>query len=567
MSNDFQIKTPHAAVIVWNYSDRVGVEGVKDLNSVEETIISTLSCVSIQTAKAKGNPAGSFQLVLAPFKNWVSTITAGSWCCILMSNKKINPADLKKANPDLVKMIGKIETVRVETQQDKDQRQTRYIVSGTDWGHIFNNTLYVDNLLASANDPATQGNAAAVALRNALFGNGNAPSSFAVKDNLRSLVNIFGSNLKGFSEKGDDINRLAKATYDFIMPKEMVDFFGFVDAKKAKNKALGINNILKIQTGKLIGPDKYDETPESFGYIDPFSLQGTNSFWQVLMDNSNPAINEMYNEIEWTKNGPSLTLFNRIKPFAYRQSTDVPAQVKNLRSLFQYVKTHKIDSVQVTSVNAGTNWRDKYNFIEIKPNFQDFNIIANWTKQKTQISDEKAFNREGFRPLIIATKQFPVRLGQGTTVFNPDMLRAWALLMKEWYFDTHRLLNGTITMTGSTEYIGVGNNIMFDAGLINPTPNINKAANKNKKNPQVLAHVENISHSFTVDQEGAREYVTTIQFVRGILITDNGSLSGSGKLDTFSNDLIPAEDRNKTNTVSTTNLDSDDPDPQKVRGT
>lgn len=561
---NFKVITPHAAVIVWNYADRIGNEGVVDVNGVEQTVISTLSCISIQTAKTKSNPMGSFQLVLAPFKNWVSTITTGSWCVILMSDKQITPQSLKKADPHMVKMVGKIETVRCDTQQVGDTRQTRYLVSGTDWGHIFNNTLYVDNFLAAANDPRLQGNGAAVALRNALFGKGNSPQSFAVKDNIRSLLNIFGNNLSGFTDVEDDINRLAKSTYDFIMPQEMVNFFGFVGPNGKTNKEKVLTKVLNLQTGKLSGIDSYDNKPEAYGYINPFSLQGTNTFWQILLDNSNPALNEMYNEIQWTSKGPALTLYNRIKPFSFKASSSDPG-ARSLRSMFQNVKTHIIEDNTVISVNAGTNWRDKYNFIEIKPQFQDFDVIANWSKQKTQQKDEKAFNREGFRPLIVGTKQFPVSPDTSSPAFNADLLRSWSLLLREWYFDTHRLLNGTLVMTGTSEYIGVGNNIRFDAGLINPTPNINKASNQAKKNQYILAHVESVSHSFTVNPEGAREYLTTIQFVRGIVVNQNNAILGEGKLDKYPNDMLPSDDRNSINTVSTSQ--DDDPDPQKVRGT
>jgi hypothetical protein len=565
----FKIRTPHAAVIIWNYDDRFGNESSSDndVNRVEERILSTLSCISIETAKSKGNPVGSFQLVLAPLKNWVSTITTGSWCCILMSNNPITEDSLKRADPLQVKMIGKIETVRVDTNvnQADGSRQTRYLVGGTDWGHIFNNTLYVDNLLAAANDPAMQGNAAAVALRNALFGKGNSPQSFAVKDNLRSLLNIFGNNLKGFTDVGNDINRLAKSTYDFLIPQKMSEFLNFIGPDGRTSRELVISRILNVKTGKLSAYDTYDEKADSFGFIDPFSLQGNNSFWQILVDNSNPALNEMYNEINWGKDGPSLTLYNRIKPFSYKNNSN-DAAVKGLRSKFQLVKTHQIENDTVIGVNAGTNWRDKYNFIEIKPQFQDFNIIGNWTKQKTQEKDERAFNREGFRPYIVGTKQFPVSPdGVGGPKFNPDMLKPWALLLREWFFDTHKLLNGTLTMTGTNEYIAVGNNIRFDANLINPNPNINKASNAAHKNSYILAHVESVSHSFSVNSEGARIYSTTIQFVRGITVNSNNTLVGEGSLDKFASGLLPSDDRNHVNTVSTS--ENDDPDPDKVRGT
>ncbi len=135
MADKFNIRTPHAAVIVWNYIDRIGNDGVSNLNDTEKAIISTLSCVSIPTSKSKSTPQGTFQLVLAPYKNWVSTLTAGSWCAILMSNEPITEKDLRKANKNHVKMIGKIESVRVQTAtDDSGARRTQYYVTGVDWG-------------------------------------------------------------------------------------------------------------------------------------------------------------------------------------------------------------------------------------------------------------------------------------------------------------------------------------------------------------------------------------------------------------------------------------------------
>jgi hypothetical protein len=112
---DVKINTPHAAVIIWNYNDRLGQEQTsqKQIDVVEKKIISTLSCTSIQTSKTKSDPQGSFSMTLAPTKNWISGITAGSWCVILMSNEPITEQDLNHADPKKVKMIGKIETVRV----------------------------------------------------------------------------------------------------------------------------------------------------------------------------------------------------------------------------------------------------------------------------------------------------------------------------------------------------------------------------------------------------------------------------------------------------------------------
>ena len=579
-SNNYKITTPHAAVIVWNYDDRIGAEGanIGTINNVNRRILSTVSCVSIQTTKSKGNPVGSFQVVLAPTRDWVSEITAGSWCTILMSHLPITPAQLKNADARFVKMIGKVEGVKLDVVVDDDgARHSRYVMSGSDWGHIFNNVLYIDNLIAASSDPTNQGNTVAILLQKALFGDGNSPQSFKVADNLVSLLGIFGASTEGLTKPGDAIQRLGKAVYDFNIPTEMAQYFNFIDADGNINQSIKISDLLTLQVGRLSAYDDYDDTDEAYGFIDPFSLQGTNTFWQILMDNSNPALNEMYNEIEWEqgnngKIGPSLTLFNRIKPFSYRTDLPMSAETTKLRSAFNNIKTHVIDNVMVTAVSVGTNWRDKYNFVEIRPQFQDFNIIANWTAQKTQGFDEVAFNREGFRPLIVGTKQFPVdpsKKNNGT--FDPDYLTAWIALLKEWYFDTHKLLNGTLTIKGTTEYIAVGNNILFEAGLVNPTANLNNGAVNSKSTTYVLAHVENVEHTFTVQNDDTRTFVTVIQFVRGVLVNQSRNIVGSGSLDELASTIQDESLINTVNTLGTSDGINDpnhpiDPDPEKLRG-
>ena len=71
MAANFKLLTPHAAVLIWNYDDRISGDLNKTVNEekINATLISTLSCISIQTSKSKSSPAGTFQLVLAPTKN------------------------------------------------------------------------------------------------------------------------------------------------------------------------------------------------------------------------------------------------------------------------------------------------------------------------------------------------------------------------------------------------------------------------------------------------------------------------------------------------------------------
>lgn len=578
---NFKITTPHAAVIVWNYDDRGGgpipeFQSTKESQVVQQTVISTLSCLSISTNKSKSNPQGEFKLTLAPYKNWVSTITPGSWCALLMSQTPITQKDLKHANPSQVKMIGKISTVTVETSKDDTgTRRTQYSVTGVDWGYIFNNILYIDNFLSAPNDPTTQGTGIAVAIQNMLYNKDGLPAHNDTASNLRSLLGIFGKSLPDFSQQGNLINRLATPIYNFSIPTEMSKYFKFVGPNGLPSTTQAINNVLTLVTGSLTDEDTYSNISESRGYVDPFSLQGQHTFWQVLQDNSNPAMNEMISEIRWEDAGPRLTLYNRIKPFSFKNyDPNNISSYKGLRSFFQLVNSTDIADIDIISVSAGTNWNDKYNFVEIKPQFQIFEAFQNWIKRKAQKADHSAFAREGFRPLIAETKQWPARANSqpiGNTADSAfqaevdfDQLTGWSNLLQEWFFNTHTMLSGTITIIGQDAYIGVGDNIKFNADLISPTPNMTSASVSAGTNNYLLAHVENISHSFTVSDAGARQFMTTIQFVRGIFVDSNNRPISQGTLDKFASASTTVQETNTTNIVSTSVLE--DPDPQHVKG-
>lgn len=558
MKNTYNIRTPHAAILIWNYVDRLGNENPKDIDTTEQVIVSTISCQSIQTTKSKSNPQGSFQLILAPTKNWVAAITPGSWCAILMSNDPITQDSINRADPNSLKMIGRIESVRAQTNVNSEgARSTQYFVAGVDWGYIFNNTLYIDNYIQGPNDGQLQGSVFAVAITNILFGQDNNVHRGEVDSNLRSILNVFGSTADGLTKYGNEINRLAKSIYDFRMPQAMVDYLNLINPRDKVKGSLKITENLHLATGSLIANNEYQPTNEAIGMLNPFSLQGQNSLWQVLLENGNPAMNEMVCEFDWRDKDLAMTLYNRIKPFAYK-GFRADSNTFGLKSYFQLLKQYEIiDPELVISVNAGTNWRDKYNFIEIKPDFADFGIIHGLVLQKAQTSDPEAFNREGFRPLILGTKQLPTGSfdSKGSTPgsdFYRNFFDAWLPLMREWYFDTHKMLNGTLVMAGISDYIPIGSNIKFDAGLINPTPNINKATYDSQTNQYILAHVETISHSFTVNAEGAREYITTIQFVRGIIVTDSNILYGEGTLDKYAdgaNGVPSAGDNNDINVI------------------
>lgn len=566
INNPNRIRTPHAAIMIWNYDDRLGLTPAAAVNSVTEIFVSTLSCTSIRTNKSKSDPQGTFQVTLAPNRNWVSAITPGSWCAILMSNQPITEKDFITADPQKLKMIGKIDTVRVGTKAGPDgERNTMYYMSGVDWGHIFHNIMYIDNNLARPSDPMNLGNSAALAIQKFLFGAEGQPKRFSTSESITALMDTFGKDLFGFSAAGKEIGLLANAIYTFNIPRQMTQYLRLLSKSGAPIPASNLNGAIKLVTGALQSTeDTYTDTKESYGFIDPFSLQGAHTFWQVLLDNSNPTMNEMIAEMRPGTLGTSLNLYNRIKPFAVKGNpltTAIGATPggRKVLSYFQNILTHKLDPMTIKDVNAGTNWKDKYNFIEIKPQFQDQRILEASLKSMTQGYDEVAFQREGFRPLIYSTKHLPGPFFESSSLTKASWaeIGGWVQMLKAWYFDTHKMLNGTVEMTGIDGYIAVGDNIKFDSGLLNPNKNFTLLQSKTPGASYVVAHVENVSHGFTIRQDGSREYTTSIQFVRGIIVNEaglplaTGAGPDAGAVDKSAT-LTPAvTDLNRSNTVVT----------------
>jgi len=136
--------------------------------------------------------------------------------------------------------------------------------------------------------------------------------------------------------------------------------------------------------------------------------------------------------------------------------------------------------------------------------------------------------------------------------------------MAEWYFNSHNYLNGSMEIVGQNEFIGVGDNIMVDATIFGPKPNMSSKQINRSATTYLLLHVESLSHNFQVNDVGVRHWTTTIRFVRGILTDGNGKALGLAAIDNDSTKLSPGQERNDYNTMSTSS--ATDPDIQKVTG-
>jgi hypothetical protein len=424
------------------------------------------------------------------------------------------------------------------------------------------------------------------------------------------LLKFFGADTNktrlNLERQFQNIGRISSSKNLIRLPKDVAKYMGFTDAKE--NLSPVIADIIELVTGRLKSKDKvllksddiYEEINDGVSVMPLDSVLGTNSFWQLIMQNSNHWINETFSELRWIeKDGveiPQLCLYNRIKPFCLRDSSKIKdnstaklgedakkslvispeektkqeadghSKIQDFVSLFKNIKTYNVDEEDVIAINAGTNWRDRYNFIEVNVTYGNLGGVRenkNWTaeqKRINQASDTISIGRDGFKPLLVNTSFIP----KSTDGKGLDILRItdYKLINKEWFFNTHRMLNGSVVLVGQSDYVSVGDNIMMPARVLFRGNNGNIDNITAQNNAFFLAHIESVSHTCNVSEDGARNFVTNISFVRGIIVDKEGKqIEDTMLLDQDTSSVSPTQELNtKVFGVSTNN----DPDSQRL---
>lgn len=652
-----KINNPNAIVIIYNYQDRLGDSKLSktedDVFKIDQIILNSLSLKSVTTQKSKSNPAGNFEFRLAPLKNWVTAITPGSWCVILMSNESLNDKAKYgggKVEEKSFKMMGRIESVRCisNVNQSSGAIESEYIVTGVDWGVIFASKFYVDPLNRAPQEQAmgmaarfgysdyllkslgydastagkaanptaakgalkkanTEGSKAAVNNSSNFIQGGSSskdstpspllipsdakqlPKDEKIKlpsalDNVGFLLKLWGQSDPVTSGLKGESGVVTKSQQVFKIPNQLAKYMGFVDLVSEVSPV--VSQILQQKGGKLSAYDTYEDKDFSCGIVDFSGLLGEHTVWQLISNNCNDLINELIPEVRFDSNKPTLTLYNRVKPFAVNSldiikrdtntvgdsgivvnkpgseyiQTPQKAKVDPFISSFKNIRTKNIKIRDVIMCSYGTNWRDRINFIEVtigRTLFQE--TFSSAIKLDAQFIDEGSVGRDGLLSMITSTTYLPVSIETG--VANPVGVSAYKHAMKEWYFNTHKMFNGTLSLIGQDQYIQVGDNIMVNAKILNKNYNLNSSQKKEAGLTYLLAHVESITNQTVVDNNGSRIFTTSINFVRGIIvdgkknvIVSNGQV---GAVDQDASLVEPSTERNRETISTSTAMDPD----------
>lgn len=614
-----QRTSPQGAFVVWSFKFRQNSYAFpSDQAALRLGWIYKLtkSLISISTNKTKSAPAGSFEIRLAPTANWVARLTPGSWCCILMTKDvELDLGNIlsAKAEKTSLKMFGRITDVRVAVEVDAatGARRTEYVVTGKDWGVAFESNLYIDEiarnefLTADGEEASAVGTAAKIFFdkktRGWLEKEGLSVPTSTV--NVKALLSTWGQPVKNLQEAADNLSigvtdgfTLTSGTFKF--PPQVLSYLHFdTSPPSGTAPSFAVADNISWYTGRLsksdgvFNPDNaaqglgaalaaglsttaiqgevYEEIEEAGGYPDPKSTLGSHPIWQIMLDNSNFVLNEMLTDLRFEGDTPRLAIYKRIRPFVMTEEFDGSDEegVKDKISLYKNVRTFKIPLGNVINIQAGTNYDQLRNFIEVRSVSSGLvtGTLSNQMKIDAQVVDRHSITRSGFKPGIYNTSFMPFNASK-TDGVQIDEFVAWKYLLAQWHFNTYAQLNGQVSFLGQNTFIGVGDNLRISSKILGPSGNFNeeqlamqdgKGGQNSADKTFLTCHVESLAHSFTVKPNGARSFVTTVRFSRGI-ITDKDGNQTNEAADIAIDEVAPTEWNDTTNVdVWSTSTDGD----------
>jgi hypothetical protein len=460
--------------------------GQLDLALETQTIVADDDILSCQFTKIKDNASGSFQLVLAPNVNYHALIHPGDYVLIWMKRSPIT--DFTNSYTSGLKCWGVVTGVRRSRMVSPEGiKQTRYIISGNDWGHLLEQDVYINQMLGEALDDDL---GAITTFLGAEIGS----EYKSISENVNDYLNAYIGSSLGIGIPETNVG--TAGTGKFRLPPAITGFFGYGDGHFA--------SLLKRQFGVfthyLDGTNLPDDVEELTGFqLINVQLGSPAPLWSILQTYSNPAMNEMYGELKSDGNGklvPTLTL--RQIPFS-SNSEKLPVPFAKFSELPRVA----IDESCLTAEDIGRSESTRKNLIQM---FGMESVDGGAWPDTTAI--QTAEGNYALDLLSIVRYGPHVWLPRSNSdLANPKQpgseavskVHDWSQIYGDWYLNAHLLESGTIHTFGIEEPIAVGDNLQ-----------IQRANGQNE-----LYHIQSYTHSYEVSSNGVKAFRTSLAVTRG----------------------------------------------------
>lgn len=461
--------------------------------------------------KNKSGSSGNFSLTLKRGKkvrgervlsediNYLEEIHPGDWIMIYMRKSgPIRIEELGSTKPSSgLKFMGIVENVRyIEIDQpDNAMPRLEYIVTGRDFGKVFDMSMYFNPLIADA----------AKSILGAEF-NTDSSKSHGQKTALKSADEIIKKLVSFYL--GGELDDLDPTNQSWYVPAELASTFGI--RAKTKSGAVSFIDILNLDK---IGLHKFNSNGTLRSSLNPlpgktviYALPSTGTVWSVLQHMQNSVINELYTELSLDSDGNlKPTLVHRQMPFSNKknQITHVFTSHRNYaknttanddfipseeKTYFVDLPRHEINSSDIRKRNVGKSDHERLNHVVVVPRVFDGTI-----EQLFVIGmNTPSIQRYGLRSFQAQTA-YALDKGLGG---KKNYCSRCTHLVQDWFFLSHMLFNGTIIIDGVDEHVEVGTNLFVRDTL-------------------QLYHIEGYTHTYEVQTGGGIVYNTEFRVSRG----------------------------------------------------
>lgn len=387
---------------------------------------------SVDVSKALAQPSATFEVSLLPSQNWKALISPGDWVAIYMYSEYHDGGFDKNDTKNLV-LLGNVDRISRNAFRDEqsDELTMRYQISGRNFGKVLE-TIDVWY------DPYTKQQKTQDV---ALIGEGLILDG-SPYDLVTAYLDVFVGGGHTFAQgKTKDLNQ-------WQIPSAIGSMFG-----ASKNKFDGILN------------RNVDVVP-GYKIRSSISIESNGSVWEMLQQNANIMINELFVEEVRNANGtvqPTIVLRSRPvqTPFFkdHMEKDDVSGELKSsYSSLIDFAKTDyvEISPGEILYENLGRDDDGRINMVWLNTR-QEIGYfkssMANLNSDGTisnPLFNLQSIQRSGLRRFQ-SLLEFVQPAGVSQNQVETNLFKAFLMQLYDQNYSNHMYETGTIETTGVLE--------------------------------------------------------------------------------------------------------------------
>jgi len=512
----------------WEIRDTLRTNPTNGLTSqtiAQKPLVVENDCVQVTVSDSKSvlTPSMTASLLITDI-NYETEIAPGDFVFVNMLNwehearavaDKARNRQAINGIHDGFKGFFKVQSVRKSLMVDPVSGTKRYVIRITGFAFTeFNNSIYFNPYLIGESDQNTLLFSSLIGIDWALLQNDKGLTQ--IQNVLQFLIQSFIGN--GFTDLGKKTPGIITANTHFYMPQgvgTLLGLQGLQSAKDAYNFLFGIQKYSNNSNQTLAqGLNPSDVPQNATATTGRFMFTGSpvegntvtkpeywnqEKAWSILNQFTNSPLNELYTCFRVAPNGSVMpTMVFRQIPF----TTDnfVPGSYKVTR--FMNLPRWNVDPALAFSFDLGKDEVARINFVQYfgkSVNGSSGYDISDENAEHNYLYDVDDVQRNGLRPYVVTSAFDRVSANDTDAVLaqNPGSFRSpgWAKIVGDALIGGHLKMSGSITFVGLPEPIAVGDNLQFD---------------------NVVYHIEQISHTAAISQDGKKVFRTTLTLSNGM---------------------------------------------------